>query len=154
MDASFSNHPLIRTYLIRSVSKLSNEQWLTIPDGFDNNIAWNIGHIITAQMGLIYYPSRLRLEGMMSNRAMYVPGSSPAGWETTPDPQELLAALKATSRAMAADYAAGKFNDVNYRGMTTAAGAELTTLADAVSFNNFHEGLHLGSIMAIKNLLK
>ncbi len=154
MDASFSNHSLIRTYLIRTVGNLSDAQWLTIPEGFDNNIAWNIGHLVTAQMGIIYYPCRLRLEGMMRNRSMYVPGTSPADWDANPDPKELYAALKETSRAMAADYAAGKFKDVEYRGMTTVAGAELTSLAQGVSFNNFHEGMHLGTIMSIKNFLK
>ena len=36
-----------------------------------------------------------------------------------------------------------------FRALTTSRGFELNTLEDAIAFNNFHEGLHIGSVMSL-----
>ncbi len=155
MQDLFITHSTIRVYIMRTVNRLTPEQWLAIPDGFENNIAWNVGHVIVAQMGLIYRPCGIRLDGLLPGMSgMYRPGTSPADWTEQPDIDALKQSLKATSKAMQADYSAGVFDSVDYSGMTTAAGAELTTLMQGVSFNSFHEGLHLGTIMALRDFVK
>lgn len=39
----------IRSLIARAVDGLSEDAFFTIPSGFDNNIAWNLGHIIVTQ---------------------------------------------------------------------------------------------------------
>jgi len=49
------------------------------------------------------------------------------------------------------DYENGVFK--NYSPYTTSLDVTLTTVEEAMSFNTFHEGIHLGYILAMKNSL-
>ena len=50
-----------------------------------------------------------------------------------------------------ADYNKGLFS--RYKAYTVSTGTTLTDVDEAIEFNNFHEGLHLGYVMAIKRAL-
>ena len=41
----------------------------------------------------------------------------------------------------------------NYKPYTTSLNVTLSTIEEAISFNTFHEGIHLGYILAMKNSL-
>ena len=41
----------------------------------------------------------------------------------------------------------------NYKNYTVSLGKTLVSAEDAISFNNYHEGLHLGSIMALRKFV-
>jgi len=94
------------------IKDLSQEQWFDQPEGFANNIAWNVGHLIFAQQGLTY--TRLGLKPDMTRQyaKMYSPGTSPADWERKPDTDELLDKLVALPQKLADDVAAGVFEKV------------------------------------------
>jgi hypothetical protein len=44
----------IRGFLLEQIADLTNEQLNTIPNGFHNNIIWNLIHSICAQQGICY----------------------------------------------------------------------------------------------------
>ncbi|MBC7887461.1 MAG: DinB family protein [Ferruginibacter sp.] len=48
-----------RLYFSQMVAELSVEDLNFIPGGFNNNIAWHLGHIISVQQSLCYGLSRL-----------------------------------------------------------------------------------------------
>jgi hypothetical protein len=50
------------------------------------------------------------------------------------------------------DLAAGCF--VNYDPYTTRTGMTINTIEDALAFNLFHEGLHVGAMLSIAKHLK
>lgn len=138
------------TYMV--VKDLTPEQFLRVPEKFDNNIAWNLGHMLVVQQFLIYGRSGLTLHVSDEMAAMYLPGTSPADWTVAPDMEELLALSREHMALLAADYGAGKFASFGgYSSSTT--GLDLQTIDEALGFVNYHEGLHMGAIMAIKNLL-
>src|SRR5215204_4191266 len=43
-----------RIFLLQQISELSPEQLNKIPDKFNNNIIWNLTHLLCAQQGLCY----------------------------------------------------------------------------------------------------
>ncbi|MDJ0756287.1 MAG: DinB family protein [Ardenticatenaceae bacterium] len=134
-----------------AVGRLSPEQWYKIPPNFDNNIAWNIGHVLYVTGSLIY-----RLSGLANGlpddfQTLYKPGSSPADWVEEPDIKQLKGLLKSQATQLAEDVDAGVFK--HFQPYKTTTGFQLDTLEEAIVFNNFHEGLHLGAILAIKNCL-
>jgi hypothetical protein len=47
------------------------------------------------------------------------------------------------------DYDAGRFT--SYNSYTVSTKSTLTNVEEAIEFNNFHEGIHLGYILAMKN---
>jgi hypothetical protein len=140
-----------RKLIHKTVAGLSQAHLLHIPPGFDNNIAWNLGHIVVVQQLLHYKRSGLEMRVTDEQVAMYRTGTSPADWHAQPDASLFLPLLDGLAHQLATDYQAGKF--ANYQPYTTSTGISLPTIEDAVAFNNFHEGLHLGFILALKNLI-
>lgn len=138
-----------RKLLYQAVADLSSAKMLHIPPGFDNNIAWNLGHIVVIQQTLHYQLSDLEMAVSPEQVDMYITGSSPAGWETEPDPTEFLPLLDPLAQQLAVDYENNKF--VGFQPYMTSIGIYLPTIEEAIALNNFHEGLHLGFIQALKN---
>jgi len=49
------------------------------------------------------------------------------------------------------DYNSKKFK--TYNSYLTSPNVNLITIEEAIQFNNFHEGIHLGSVLALKKLV-
>lgn len=135
----------VRQQLYDTLKELTQEQWFAQPEGFANNIAWNVGHLIVAQQGLVY--RRLGVPGYITPEmaAMYRPGTSPADWTTTPDTDELLRLFIELPQKMAEDIAAGKFDHITPPSQTGGL-PPAKSVAHALIFNQFHEGMHAGNI--------
>ncbi len=144
----------IRKLLTGAVSDLTDAQWLAIPAGFDNNIAWNIGHINVVQQSLIYRLSGLRGHTTKEQAKLFLPGTSPGNWSAAPDLDLLRQQTATLGNQLKQDFAAGQFTaDTPYTSYTTSSGVHLTSFEQAVTFNNFHEGLHFGTILSIINFV-
>ncbi|MDQ1095794.1 MULTISPECIES: DinB family protein [Chryseobacterium] len=151
MDAVFKAWETSRRTYLGLFEKYSLEQLNTIPDGFNNNLIWNIGHIIATQHKLIYIGSGQ--EGYLSDELFnrYQSGTfpkSPVAQEEADTLQELLISqIEPTIR----DFNKGIFG--SYTERTTGIGFHLTSVYDAFECNNFHEGLHLGYMMGIRKFI-
>ena len=65
------------------------EQLNKIPDGFSNNLIWNIGHIIVSQQGLVYRHSGMPSYIEESLVETYKNGSKPTGSTTAEEVNQL-----------------------------------------------------------------
>jgi hypothetical protein len=141
-----------RAYLFALLEGLSNEQLNAIPEGFSNNIIWNVAHLIAAQQGICYRRAGLPL--VVVDEAFfeaYKPGTRPKGTVTDEEIARIKALSAATIDRFEADYNQGTF--ANYTPWTTRYGVELSTIDDAMQFILYHEGTHTGYIMALKRML-
>ena len=141
-----------RTSIQKHVADLSQEQFLAMPGEFDNNIAWNIGHIMVAQQGILYRRSGLPVTISDEMTAMYKPGTSPTDWTTEPNGAALVEQMMAQQQVLEDDYAAGKFGD-NYEPATTSGGLNVPDFEAGLVFNSYHEAMHWGFIQALKNFV-
>ena len=130
---------------------LTKEQLEHIPEGFANNILWNLGHVVVTQQMLSYGLAGQPLNVSKEMVTMFRKGSSPKMWETEPDVEAVKALLLELPEAFKKDYEAGKFTA--FKEYQTATGPVLKTIDDGVAFNDFHEGLHLGTILALRKLV-
>lgn len=143
-----------RQTVVDAITELTEAQLLAVPDGFDNNILWNVGHIIVVQQALIYGRSGLDpLIDIEAMQASFWPNTSPASWQTTPNSTAILAMLADHTQQLTADLAAGAFSNAVYQPRTSGSGIYCETLEEAIHYNNYHEGLHLGAILALRNLI-
>lgn len=58
MDNRIYKIKKVRQFLIEQIEDLTSEQLNKIPDGFNNNIIWNLAHLICAQQGICYLRGR------------------------------------------------------------------------------------------------
>ena len=140
-----------RKCILAIANSLSQEQLNTIPKNYNNNIAWNIGHTLVTQQLLVYKLSGLPCLISDETIAKYAKGSSPVTTMTSTEMLLLLDELMPLADKMEADYKTGVFK--TYNEYTTSLGFELTDVDKAIQFSNYHEGLHLGIMMAIKKLV-
>jgi len=151
MKATFELHKITRNNLLKAIKPLSSEQMNKIPVGFSNNVVWNIGHILTTQQLLCYKLSALDLKIPADFVERYRKGSVPSQSIGTNEIDLLKEHLLKTSLLLQKNYKAGDFK--NYSSYETSYGTTLNSIEEAVNFNNLHEALHLGYLMALKKAL-
>lgn len=151
MESTFKIWETNRNIYLSFLENYSLEQLNTIPEGFSNNLIWNIGHIIATQQGLVYRLSGLPMYISDEMKTSYQKGSYPTGATTQKEVdaiKDLLISLIAKTKK---DYVDGKFT--SYNEYTTSTGFNLKSTEEAMEFNNYHEGIHLGVLMAIKKFI-
>ncbi|GIZ14859.1 DinB family protein [Capnocytophaga catalasegens] len=150
MDSNtiFDLHKITRGHLITYLDMLSPEQLAYIPEGFRNNIFWNIAHCVVTQQLLCYKFSELPLLISDTWVQKYCKGTIPTGsLPSQEEIQELRELLISTQKQLQQDYQQGKF--VRYTAYTTSYGFSLNSIDEALLFNNTHEAMHLGIIKSL-----
>jgi hypothetical protein len=123
----------------------------TIPAGFSNNIIWNIGHIVVIQQLLVYNLSGLPMYISKEMVSKYRKGTKPQGDVTQEEVNEIATLLDDLLVKTEADLATGIFE--NFNEYTVSTGTTLTNVQEAIEFNNIHEGIHFGYILALRKAL-
>lgn len=140
-----------RASLVAITDALSSQARLEIPAGFSNHVLWNLAHVVVTQQLLVYGLSGLPLNVPDGWVAAYRKGTAPTAGESVATYEEVRhAALDLPSRTLA-DLEAGRFAE--FRRYVTTPGVALESVGDAVRFNLYHEGLHLGTILALRKLV-
>ena len=147
MDYTFEVTRNSRNLFEGILNKYSLEQLNKIPQGFSNNVIWNIGHIVVVEQLLVYKLSGL--SPMVSDEMIlkYQKGSRPDGNATAEDLQEIKDLMFATIEKTQADFRAGVFK--NYHEFKNSLGFTSRSAAEAISFNYYHEAKHLGIILSL-----
>lgn len=140
-----------RVLLSKFLDKFSLEQLNTVPKGFKNSIFWNIAHTVVTQQLLTYGLSGQPLLIQDQLVAHYKKGTVTVHKANKKELEELKSLLLSTLEQTKIDYDNGCFK--NFRPYTTSLKVTLSTIEEAIRFNVFHEGIHLGYILAMKNCL-
>lgn len=130
----------------------SREELLKIPEGYNNNIWWNIAHIVATQQLLIYKLSGVPVSVSSDFVDKFKKGTTPDGTATDEEIEQVKKLLFSTIEKTIADYDSGLFE--NFKEYPTSAGVTLKNVDDSISFNHFHEGLHIGAIFALQRGIK
>ncbi len=141
----------IRTNTLKYIASLSEKQLFTIPSGFNNNIVWQLGHMVTTQQLLCYHLSNNSLLIPQEYVSLFRKGTSPNDRMTQINVEEIRHYFFETTLQFMPDYNAGKLNE--FTKYPTSMGVELTTIEDAITFNFGHENLHFGVIMAMTKVV-
>ena len=151
MSQLFTITETSRNMVSKILENHSLEQLNKIPEGFSNNLIWNIAHIVVTQQLLVYKLSGLPT--MVSDEIIekYKKGTKPEQTATQEEVDEIKSLLFATIKKTKEDYEKGIFK--NFQEYPTSTGFILNTVEDAMAFNNFHEGLHIGILMSLRKLV-
>ncbi|WP_247235381.1 DinB family protein [Telluribacter sp. SYSU D00476] len=151
MEALLKTWKTSRNIYSDFIDNYTPEQLNKVPSGFNNNLIWNIGHIIVAQQSLIYKGSGLPMyisDGMVE---LYQPGTRPTVPLSEGEIKELQSLLTSLIEKTEEDLSSEKF--ITYNERMTATGFHLASLKDAFEFNNYHEGIHLGYMMSLRKFV-
>jgi len=129
----------------------SLEQLNIKPEEFNNTIYWNIKHVVVTQQLLTYGLSNLPMLLSETEIEAFRKGSKYEKDATREDVEVLKKQLFSTIEQTQIDYKKDLFKTfIEY---TVSTKSVLSTINEALEFNNFHEGIHLGYILAMKKNL-
>jgi len=151
MNWSFDITLKTRAILYKFLEQFSLEQLNTVPKGYRNSIYWNIMHVVVTQQLLVYGLSGLPMLIDSQLIEAFRKGTKTEEDASQKDVDLLKGLLTSTIEQTQRDYAAGIFT--NYTTYTVSTKSTLTSVEEALEFNNFHEGIHLGYILAMKNTI-
>jgi hypothetical protein len=151
MEQTFELNRTCRKLIAPFLEDFTLDQLNAIPEGFSNNLFWNIAHVVVTQQLLIYKLSGLPM--LVSDELVdkYKKGSKPEQAANQAEVDQIKALLFDLVDQTQADYGSGIFTQ--FTEYPTSSGFVLKNVKDAMAYNNFHEGLHLGIIMSLKKLV-
>ncbi|GGF17325.1 DinB family protein [Echinicola rosea] len=146
--------PTIKTRenFISLVNDMTIDELNEIPKGFNNNIAWNFGHVIVTQQIICYKLSGQEMLVPDTLVEKYRKGTKPESPITSKELEELKVLALSTLESFKNDLLAGSF--ATFTEYTTSFGVTLKNISEAVEFNAIHEGMHLGYAMAQRKAVR
>lgn len=143
-----------RNKLLSLVEDLSTEEMNYIPSGFNNNLAWQIGHLVVSQQLLCYKLSAqpLLIENELVD--LYKNGSKPERPFSAEEITQVKAYLLSTIDQLELDLENQIFESYSPYTVSTYVGFTLNNVDDAVTFVASHDGLHYGCSLSLKKLVK
>ena len=147
MEKSFSYLVQTRQNILAIYEK-HEEKAFVIPKGFKNHLFWNLAHCVVTQQILCY---KLCGKPMLINNNFvekYKKGTVPSLEIVSPNEiSKTKELLFTTIEQTKEDYRLGVFS--SFEEYSTSYGISLTSFEDAIQFNNIHESLHFGYMMAM-----
>ena len=137
-----------RKVLKKLLDSLSPEQINKIPIGFNNNVLWNVAHVIAVQQILLYGLSNqpVVVEKNFVNR--FSPGTKPDVFYDETMISEVKSLLAFSYDRLIQDIQSNMFGSFNP--YSTALRFEINDLESAITFNLYHETLHTGHILNLR----
>lgn len=143
----------IRKALKQILDNASETQLNTIPKGFNNNIIWNIAHLVVSEQLLVNKLSGLPVTVSDDLINAFKKGTKPRGNVSQQEIEVIKDLVISSIKKSEENYKTGLFN--NYTEYTVSTtGNTLKTVEDALNFVLLHEGIHLGVVMALLKLVK
>lgn len=151
MEQTFEITRISRKIVLQFLENYSLDQLNKIPEGHKNNLIWNIAHVVITQQLLVYKFSGLPM--MVSDELVqkYIKGSKPEHIVTQIEVDEIKSLLVKTIDQTEEDFDNKMFK--SYQEYPTSTGFVIKNVEDAMVFNNFHEGLHVGIMMSLRKFL-
>jgi uncharacterized damage-inducible protein DinB len=152
MDDSqlFKQLDFIRLRTIAALDNTTEEMADFVPGGFKNSIRWNLGHIYFSHENLIH--SFAGKKGVIPDgfNELFGFNTSPGQWEAAVPSLKDLRKLLSSQPGRLRDTFMGRLSDKGEKPFRMTRDIAFETLAEVVSFANWHEGLHQGAITTIK----
>ena len=151
MHQTFDIAKASRKVLSQFLENYTLEQLNKMAPGFNNNLIWNIAHIVVTQQRLVYKFSGVPMIISDELFEKYKGGTKPSHDVRQAEVDEIRSLLFETIDQTEADFNNKFFK--NYQEYTASIGVNIKNIEGALSFNNYHEALHMGVIMSIRKFV-
>ena len=143
-----------RLYLLKQVEGLTAQQFNHIPQGYSNNIVWNVGHLISAQQNMCYVRAGLPITVDDLYFSPYISGTKPSAVMDDQEIVNLKDLLITSIDRFQSDFDKAIFQNYSPSVMIPKVyGFEVPDIDEAIEYLLHHEGYHLGCILSLKRFV-
>jgi hypothetical protein len=148
-DQLLTQVELIRSITLKSVEAVSDEEADFQPQGFNNTIRWNLGHIYLVQERLAFHFAGFPLDVPQEYIDLFGSGTRPADWRKNAPPlAEIMARL--TEQPERIRTLLGDRLKEEPVVVFNLFGGKLNTIGSIINYSLFHEGQHNTVLQALK----
>jgi uncharacterized damage-inducible protein DinB len=145
----FNQMTYIRTKTIQWIEEVDSTIFDTMPANFNNTLHWHLGHILLVQDRLT-----LRLIGEKiglpdTYTEWFANGTKPADWLTQPPAVDLLLEELKQQTERLQKQISGKLSN-----KLVLPFLNMDTLGESLGYSLYHEGMHLGNMMALRRAIE
>jgi hypothetical protein len=151
MDTQFHIIRQNRLTFIRLIDSLTPGQLNEIPEGFNNNIAWNFAHIVVTQQVLCYMKAGVSPRINQAHIEKYQKGTRPGEIIGAQELEFFKKQAITLIDEFEKDWNAGLFK--SYQAFTTSMGVPINTCEEALHYAAGHDQLHFGYTIALKRVV-
>ncbi|MDH6369419.1 hypothetical protein M2444_001197 [Paenibacillus sp. PastF-3] len=141
----FKQIEFVRSVTVRAVEVLSEEILDIIPQGFNNNIRWNLGHIYLVQEKFAFHSARELMQLPESFERLFAKGTKPAAWSEKPPTLKVLIEMLSEQPKRIQEAMHNRLSE-QVTPLTTGSGLTLNTIGEFINFTLYHEGMHFNTI--------
>ena len=142
-----------RKVLIDLLGGISIEKLNEVPAGFNNNLVWNMAHMIATQQILCYRNAGEKPVVDEEFIDKYKTGTRPGNLVSEEEVTNFKEKLFSTIDQFEKDSKTKMFENYVAREIKLYPGVSIENIRDAAKFAAFHDGLHIGYSMALKRAL-
>jgi hypothetical protein len=137
--------------LLGQISGLTAGQLNEIPKGFNNNIIWNLGHLICAEQSICYLRAGQSITVDDNYFSPYRTTTRPEAFVDNEEIEVIKKLFIGSIDELQADFDKAIFDNYSpSENIVRVYGVELNNIDDALEFLLYHEGFHSGYILALK----
>ena len=141
-----------RMYTQGRLKPVKDGQWDIQPEGFNNTIRWNVGHIFTSMESFIQNVIPTYEPVHPEWIPLFKGGTNPTDWTVEPPTNEELLSALADQLARVKEILTGKLDQKLPEVMKIGKFHEMATIEAVIQFAVWHEGIHSGIIFALNKV--
>ena len=154
MDKRIEKIKQFREFLLDRITELTPEQLNKIPEGYNNNIIWNLAHLICAEQSICYLRSGQHITVAEKYFAPYKTGTKPDAFIDKQEIETIKKLFISSIDELQADFDKKIFDSYSpSENILKIYGVEVNNIEDALEFLIYHEGFHSGYIISLIRLV-
>lgn len=146
----FNQLKVIRSNTINEVKELSESQADSVPEGFNNNIRWNLGHVYLVQERFAFGFSQEPMLMPDGFADLFGRDTRPSEWKVQPPTLPELIQLLENQTSRIEEKLINRLDEVVAKPFTMPSGLVLKTIGEFLTFSMYHEGMHVQTIKILK----
>ncbi|KIL42205.1 hypothetical protein SD70_01210 [Gordoniibacillus kamchatkensis] len=146
----FKQLRFVRGNTILQVTGMSEEKTCIVPRGFNNNVLWNLGHILLIHEKFSFALTNEKMELPNHFAELFATGTKPENWGMQVPGLDEIILLLSNQIDRIEQSLKHRLEEELEKQFVTSTGLELSTVKECLSFCLYHEGMHFATIKAIK----
>ncbi len=144
----------VRTFLLSQIAELTTEQLNKIPERYNNNIIWNLAHLVCAQQSICYLRAAQPVIIDQKYIKPFTTNTKPAEFINKAEIEKIKKIFTDSIDQLQIDFDKKIFDQYTpSENILKIYGVSLMTIDDALEFILYHEGFHTGYIISLKHLV-
>ena len=146
----FNQLKVIRTNTINAVKELNESQVDSVPEGFNNNIRWNLGHVYLVQEKFAFGFAQEPMLMPVEFTDLFGKDTKPSEWKVQPPTLPELIKLLEDQTSRIKETFNNRLDEVVVNPLVMPSGLTLKTIGEFLTFSMYHEGMHVQTIRTLK----